>query len=68
MIFALNRTRLFRYLVIHYCGYYKQFISWAKGQKKTAKKLQGDCIFVNRYAEVMEINCATKLTIICEEL
>ena len=45
-----------------------KLISWAKGQKKTAKKLQGDCTFVNRDAEVMEINCATKLTIICEQL
>ena len=54
-------------------GYgYKQFdwklISWAKEQMKTATKLRGDCAFVNRDAELMEINCATKLTIICEEL
>ena len=50
------------------CGYYKLFISWAEGQMITAKKLQGDCTFVNRDAELMEINCATKLTIIIEEL
>ena len=51
---------------------YKQFdwklISWAKGQMNTTKKLRGDCAFVNRDAELKEIDCATKLTIICEEL
>ena len=45
-----------------------KLISWAMGQNNTAKKLQGDCTFVNRDAELMEINCATKLTIIIEEL
>ena len=51
---------------------YKQFdwklISWAKGQMNTTKKLRGNCAFVNRDAELKEIDCATKLTIICEEL
>ena len=43
-----------------------KLISWAKGAN--GKKLRGDCAFVNNDAELKEINCASKLTIICEEL
>ena len=43
-----------------------KLISWAKGAN--GKKLRGDCTFVNKDAELKEIDCATKLTIICEEL
>ena len=43
-----------------------KLISWAKGAN--GKKLRGDCAFVNKDAELKEIDCATKLTIICEEL
>ena len=43
-----------------------KLISWAKGANE--KKLRGECAFVNKDAELKEINCASKLTIICEEL
>ena len=43
-----------------------KLISWAKGAN--GKKLRGDCAFVNNDAELKDINCTVKLTIICEEL
>ena len=43
-----------------------KLIEWAKGAN--GKKLCGDCAFINIDAELKEINCASKLTIICEEL
>ena len=42
-------------------------ISWAKGANN-GKKLRGNCAMVNYDAELKEINCYSKLTIICEEL
>ena len=42
-------------------------ISWAKGANN-GKKLRGNCAMVNYDAELKEIICSSKLTIICEEL
>ena len=42
-----------------------KFISWAKGAN--GKKLRGNCTFVTFEAELWEIKCSTKLTIVCEE-
>ena len=42
-----------------------KFISWAKGANR--KKLRGNCTFVTFEAELWEIKCSTKLTIVCEE-
>ena len=40
--------------------------SWAKGAN--SKKLRGNCAFITYEAELKEIDCSSKLTIICEEL
>ena len=42
-----------------------KLISWAK--EANGKKLRGNCAFVTKQAELWEIKCSTKLTIICEE-
>ena len=42
-----------------------KLISWAKGAN--GKKLRGNCAFVTIDAELWEIQCSSKLTIICEE-
>ena len=43
-----------------------KLISWAKGAN--GLKLHGDCAFINNDAELKDIDCSTKLTIICEEV
>ena len=43
-----------------------KLISWAKGAN--GLKLHGDCAFINNDAELKDIDCTTKLTIICEEV
>ena len=42
-----------------------KLISWAKNAN--GNKLRGNCAFVTVEAELWEIKCSTKLTIICEE-
>ena len=42
-----------------------KLISWAK--EANGKKLRGNCTFVTNEAELWEIKCSTKLTIVCEE-
>ena len=42
-----------------------KLISWA--ERANGKKLRGNCAFVTIEAELWEIKCSTKLTIICEE-
>ena len=42
-----------------------KLISWAK--EANGKKLRGNCTFVTNEAELWEVKCSTKLTIICEE-
>ena len=44
-----------------------KLISWANGANEK-NKLRGNCAFVNYDAELKEINCNSKLAIICEEL
>ena len=53
---ATHKARLLKYW---------KLISWAKNAN--GKKLRGDCVFVTIEAELWEIKCSTKLTIICEE-
>ena len=43
-----------------------RLIKWAKGAN--GLKLHGDCAFINNDAELKDIDCSTKLTIICEEV
>ena len=42
-----------------------KLISWA--ERANGKKLRGNCAFVTIEAKLWEIQCSTKLTIICEE-
>ena len=42
-----------------------KLISWAK--EANGNKLRGNCTFVTNEAELWEIKCSTKLTIVCEE-
>ena len=42
-----------------------KLISWAK--RANGQKLRGNCAFVTIEAELWEIKCSTKLTVICEE-
>ena len=42
-----------------------KLISWAK--EANGKKLRGNCTFVTNEAELWEVKCSTKLTIVCEE-
>ena len=48
-------------------NYNWKLISWAYGANEM-NKLRGNCAFVNYDAELKEIDCNSKLTIICEEL
>ena len=48
-------------------NYSWKLISWANGSNEMNKS-RGNCAFVNYDAELKGINCASKLTIICEEL
>ena len=49
-----------------YITWQYKLISWGKGAN--GLKLHSDCAFINKDAEIKDINCATKLTIICEEV
>ena len=49
---------------VHWKNTWK-LISWAK--EANGKKLRGNCTFVTNEAELWEVKCSTKLTIVCEE-
>ena len=49
-----------------YTTWQYKLISW--GPLANRLKLHGDCAFISKDAEIKDIDCAMKLTIICEEV